>query len=68
MALTASRFQSRNRVSFGFKKLSRKPKKANLHSFNLVIEFLLVSSLQICCDKSRSNLFQSRNRVSFGFK
>ena len=64
-------FQSRNRGSFDFKEKD-KPDGAHrlgIRRFNLVIEVLLISSMDLeQYGNLRAPWFQSRNRGSFDFK
>ncbi len=60
-------FQSRNRVSFDFCGFYETISVKYLRSFNLVIEFLLISAAHHKVTTEIVNKFQSRNRVSFDF-
>ena len=68
-ALRLLRFQSRNRVSSLFKTETGFAILGGYYtSFNLVIEYLLFSSIIDYSDDTIHRLFQSRNRVSSLFK
>ena len=61
-------FQSRNRVSYPFKKIADPSVNALEIGFNLVIEYLILSSTPVGSSEKGNPMFQSRNRVSYPFK
>ena len=60
-------FQSRNRVSSNFNPISAICYGSQRFSFNLVIEYLLISTATVHTYLCLSRSFQSRNRVSSNF-
>ena len=61
-------FQSRNRDAFHFKIHRGHCSNLAMHSFNLVIEMLFISSILKSAEEFNTASFQSRNRDAFHFK